>query len=110
MSGKGIRTYETGTASNVALGQGGATIIADTGTHTAAHGVFVAITFLTDTTFQTLTAESADFYGLSTSASNVESTSGDNATSVTFPKGVTIFGRWTSLQLNSSQAIIAYRG
>jgi len=112
MPGKGIRTYEGSAADNVALGQGGATIIADTDTHTALNGAFVAITFLTDTTFQALTAESTNFFGYATAASDVESSTGtlDNANGVTFPKGVTIFGRWSSFQLAASTAVIAYRG
>ena len=112
MPGKGIRTYEGSAADNVALGQGGATVVADVATHTALNGAFVAITFLTDTTFQALTAESADFFGYATAASNVESSDAtlDNANGVTFPKGTTIFGRWSSFQLASSTAVIAYRG
>lgn len=114
MAGKGIRTYEQGAASNVALGQAGATIIAETSVHTVKNGVWVAITFLADSTITTLTAESADFFGSGSGADNIETVTGgttvsDTTASVTFPKGSTIFGRWTVIDL-ATGSCIAYRG
>ena len=114
MAGKGIRTYETSAASNVALGQAGATIIAETSIHTVKNGAWVAITFLDETTITTLTPESTDFFGSGDGADNIETVTGgtlvsDTTSGVTFPKGVTIFGRWTVIDL-ATGSCIAYRG
>lgn len=79
--------------SAVALkGENGAVI--ETGT-TALTGDFEAITFLADSTFSTFTSSTI---------------TGDSVTSgpLTFPAGLTIFGRWSALTL-ASGAIIAYK-
>ena len=80
--------------------------------------VFVAITMLEDTTFDSsggLVAEIATKYF------NTEDNAGDLAAgsetadegsggvkisnSMTFPKGVTVFGRWTEIDVNSGSCI-----
>lgn len=81
------------------------------------HKVFVAITFVTDTAFQALVAEDPDKYINTATAAHDESAS--NATSVqgelgqvvsgTFTAGMTIHGRWTSIDL-ASGSCIAYIG
>ena len=65
--------------------------------------VFVAITFLEDCTFTTLTPDSSDYIG--TASGNGDAID----TSNTFPQGVTIFGRWNAFQL-ASGSVIAYLG
>ena len=72
--------------------------------------VFVAISFLTDTVFDSasgLVAESATAYinteGIGAGAN------GAVVDSVTFPKGLTIHGRWTEIDVTSG-TIIAYQG
>ena len=72
--------------------------------------VFVAISFLTDTVFDSasgLVAESATTYvnteGIGAGAAGLV------VDSVTFPKGVTIYGRWTEIDV-SSGTIVAYQG
>ena len=72
--------------------------------------VFVAISFLTDTVFDSasgLVAESATTYinteGIGAGAAGLV------VDSVTFPKGVTIYGRWTEIDL-ASGTIVAYQG
>ena len=72
--------------------------------------VFVAITMLTDTVFDAasgLVAESATTYinteGIGAGANGIV------VDSVTFPKGVTIYGRWTEIDVNSG-TIVAYQG
>ena len=75
-----------------------------------AGNVWIAITILTDTVFDSasgLVAESATTY------INTEGIGGGAAglvvDSVTFPKGVTIYGRWTEIDVNSG-TIVAYQG
>ena len=105
-------TYATNEAQNIALGQAGATIIADTNVHTVAAGQFVAIQFVTDSTFTTLTPDSTSFFGSAAGASAVETQdtgSADTTSGVTFPAGITIYGRWTVIDL-ATGSCIAYMG
>ena len=76
--------------------------------------VFVAITFLEDTTFNTgasgLTPEESQNFPSSDGAStSIDADGGVAVDSEPFPKGVTIYGRWTGFQL-SSGGVIAYVG
>ena len=114
MAGKGIRTYEAGAASNVALGQAGSIHVAGVGLVTAANGVFVAITFLEDTVFDSgntglVAAEDQNFPSSQYTSTSIDADGGDVVDSETFPKGVTIYGRWTGFQLASGR-VIAYVG
>ena len=87
-------------AGNASLGQAGAKFISDTEEHT---GSFVAITMLEDTIFATLTpADTSNGYG-------VGSYNGNSMASETIPQGVTIYGRWTTVDLTSGM-VIAYVG
>jgi len=89
--------------------------------------VFVAVTFLTDTTLNTTAGLVADndaangieYAGTDTAAHNVTvgsetgvSGGGGKAveTANVFPKGVTIYGRWTKLTTVTSGQYIAYIG
>lgn len=77
--------------------------------------VFVAITFLEDSTFATsnsqgLASEDNTMYVNSATGSTAIDSNGGSATdSVVFPKGVTIYGRWTSIDLLTGTCI-AYIG
>ena len=76
--------------------------------------VFVAITFLEDTTFNTgatgLTPESSQLYPSSDGAStDIDADGGVAVDSEVFPKGMTIYGRWTGFQLATGR-VIAYLG
>lgn len=66
--------------------------------------VIIAVTFTENSTLTTLTPESDDFCGTGSSGVN-----GDDMTSDTYPKGLTIYGRWSALTL-ASGAAIAYFG
>tara|TARA_Y100000310_G_scaffold252058_1_gene258714 strand:- start:158 stop:457 length:300 start_codon:yes stop_codon:yes gene_type:complete len=95
-----IRKYTVLEQGNIGLGQAGAKFISDTAEHT---GTFVAITMLEDTVFNALTPEDESTgYG-------VGSYNGNTMASETIPKGVTIMGRWTTIDLTSG-LIIAYLG
>ena len=89
--------------------------------------VFVAITFLTDTTLNTTDGLVADndagngleYVGTGTAAhdetvgSETSVTGGGGkavVTATTFPKGVTIYGRWTKITTVTSGQYIAYIG
>ena len=89
-------------AQNVALGQAGCEYLTGTGS-TANSGVYGAITIINDTGFTTLTPEDSSFIGDTGGA-------GDDV-GETFPAGVTIFGRWTAINLSTGTGrVVCYRG
>ena len=95
-----INKYTVNESSNVALGQAGAKFISDTAEHS---GTFVAITMLEDTVFEKLRpTDTTNGYG-------VGSYNGNTMASETIPQGVTIYGRWSSIDLTSG-LVIAYIG
>ena len=76
--------------------------------------VFVAITFLEDTVFDSgstgLVAETTQLFPDSTGTGTlIDADGGDVVDSETFPKGLTIYGRWTGFKLSSGR-VIAYIG
>ena len=110
----GLHKYTVIESGNVGLGQTGSIFLntSNTDTITAGEGVFVAITFLTDTVFNStngLVAESDARFPNSQNASTAIDSDGDAVDSATFPKGVTIYGRWTQIIL-ASGSVIAYIG
>ena len=86
--------------------------------------VFIAITFLADTTLDSsggLVADtnhnSCEYPGTeaaahdASSATTVSGTGGDQVdVNDTFPRGVTIFGRWTSINIGTPGMVMAYIG
>ena len=87
--------------------------------------VFVAITFLADTTFDSSGGLVADndsssgleYVGDTTAAHDAGSATTSTGTggqpvdsSNTFPKGITIYGRWTEIEPATGGPIIAYIG
>ena len=88
-------------AQNAALGQAGA--IFESGTTAISGKKIVAIQFLEDSTFTTLTPGSSDFIGTASGSGDAIDTSN------TFPQGMTIFGQWTAFTL-ASGTVIAYLG
>jgi len=105
----------TGTFNNASFGQYGcvftdnasAAITPPTGK------VFVAITMLSDTTFDAtggLVAEDSTLYANTNAAASAGGSGGvEIADDDTFPKGVTIYGRWTEVDL-AGGSIMAYIG
>ena len=76
--------------------------------------VFVAITFLEDSVFDSgtegLVAEATQLFPDSTGTGTlIDADGGDVVDSETFPKGITIYGRWTGFKLSSGR-VIAYLG
>ena len=95
------RQFSVLEANNVGLGQGGC--LFEDGTSAISGKKIVAIQFVSDATFTTLTPEDANYIG--TSGGNGDAIDSAN----TFPQGVTIFGRWTGFTL-ASGSVIAYLG
>ena len=129
-----IQKYSVVESGNLGLGQAGSmfTDTADNQLNPPTDKVFVAITFLADTTLETLgtnaggltgdtSVPGVEFIGTDVAAHNATDT---NATTIsgelgqivdasnTFPKGITIYGRWTSIEISNggSGALIAYIG
>tara|TARA_R110000796_G_scaffold72775_1_gene164115 strand:- start:1658 stop:2026 length:369 start_codon:yes stop_codon:yes gene_type:complete len=103
---------------NATLGQYGSSFITgDGGTvdfnGTSSKMFVIAITMLADTTFQNLQTYKGEIKSISTvTAENdhdaefgAASNATDITTSHTFPKGVTIFGRWDFVELNSGTCV-----
>tara|TARA_R110002073_G_scaffold334862_1_gene525306 strand:- start:2292 stop:2651 length:360 start_codon:yes stop_codon:yes gene_type:complete len=99
----------TGTSNAVTSNE----VTADPGV--GANAVFCAITFLEDTVFDSaaagLTPDIAQLYPSSQTgvSSSIDANGGVVTDGVTFPKGLTIYGRWTSILLASGK-VIAYVG
>ena len=122
MAGKGLQTFTIQESQNIVLGQLGSVFL-DTATAIAppANHAFVAITFLADTTLHAtggLVAEDSSLYPNTAAAAHnlgagsATTLEGEGGVIVdasnTFPKGVTIYGRWTGIKITSSGLLIAY--
>ena len=96
-----LRKYSVNESNNIGLGQAGC--LFEDGTDAISGKKIVAIQFISDSTFTTLTPENSSYVG----------TSGGNGDAIdsskTFPAGVVIFGRWTAFTL-ASGSVIAYLG
>ncbi len=88
---KSLHKYTIVEAQNVALGQAGVIMIDDTDAHT---GPFVAITAITD---EVVDVSECDMSFI------------EDVADFTIPKGVTIYGQFTSIELDSG-TVFAYRG
>ena len=97
---------------DTALGQLGNTFVDSTGAVTPPAGkVFVALSFLADTSLSALVSESTAF--CSTTAGGSGSGGDAIASLQVFPKGFTLYGRFTSFTLNAADAdggVVAYVG
>jgi len=108
----GSRNYPNKTVNELMqqrLGQNGS-IIAKTGNNVASGGhVFVAITFITASVFESgstgLVAETTYQYPSSTAGSTLIVSGSEEVDGITFPAGMTIYGRWTAFELNSGSCI-----
>jgi hypothetical protein len=79
-----------------------------------ANAVFVAITFVTDTVFDSadagLISETNQLFpSTQYTSTNISTDGGAVVDSVTFPAGITIYGRWIGFKL-ASGSVIAYIG
>jgi hypothetical protein len=119
----GNKKYSVVETGNLGFGQVGSIFLDASGASSPPTGlVFVAITFLEDTTFDSsggLVAEDENQYANTEAAAHDEADGSETATqgsggkqvdvNNTFPQGATIFGRWTEIDLASGM-VIAYIG
>jgi hypothetical protein len=97
-----INKYNVVESGNVSLGQVGSLL--ETGNDAVTGKKILAIQFLEDTVFTSLTPES----GTNQYIGSINN-GGDSVASVTFPQGITVFGRWSGFQLSSGK-VVAYLG
>ena len=98
----GLHKFTVQEAQNASLGQSGSIFVSGTS----------EVTMLEDTVFANdgLSAEIQEKYPDDTgTGTDISTANGAAIDGETFPKGVTIYGRWTSFKL-ASGLVIAYRG
>ena len=119
----GKQKYSVVEAGNLGFGQVGSIFLDASGASSPPTGtVFIAITFLEDTTLDSsggLVPEDEDQYANTEAAAHNESDGAETTTqgsgglqidvSNTFPQGATIFGRWTEIDITAGM-LIAYFG
>ena len=110
-----MRKYAVIEAQNIAMGQAGSILVTGTTACTNLKGVFVAIQVIEDCVFASgsggLIEETEQLFPDDTGAGTlIDADAGASGIEgVTFPAGVTIYGRWTGFQLASGK-VIAYVG
>ena len=117
MAGRGIHSYTVQEATNVSLGQGGSMLItvADEANAPPSGQIFTAFTVIGDAnvTFNGLVPESRDLYfgtgGTVSQTGPPGEVLTNSLTGAEFPPGITIYGRWTSINIDSG-SLIAYLG
>tara|TARA_R100001244_G_C5077920_1_gene113118 strand:+ start:156 stop:485 length:330 start_codon:yes stop_codon:yes gene_type:complete len=105
----GLQKYTVVESNNLGLGQVGSAYFNGTNTYTPQSGkVVIAIQVIDDCVFSSATvAESTDFTDQDTAEGG---TNADVFGTDTFPAGVTIYGRWTAVQLTTAGAVMLYMG
>lgn len=104
----GVQKYTVQESQNLGFGQAGSTYSDGTSITGMANGVVVvAITMLTDTKFSVLTPENGNY--LEEAGKGFQDLGDTLADSDVFPKGITIYGRWTTVDVNTG-SIVAYFG
>ena len=106
----GLHNYTVQEGQNAALGQAGALLTNDTSNDIDAPTgtTWVALQIIDDATFTTLTQVSNKWFGSAKGAIDLDS-NGDTTSGITFPAGVTIYGRWSKFRL-AGGSVIAYLG
>ena len=111
-----MRKYSSMEADNLAMGQAGSILVTGTTACTCGQGtgVFVAIQVIEDCVFNSssggLIAETEQLFPDDTGAGTlIDADAGAAIDGITFPAGVTIYGRWTGFQLASGK-VLAYVG
>ena len=103
----GIHKFTVQESQNLGLGQGGVAYMTTGATYTPpSNTVVVAITFIEDAVFASgTTVESTNFTTQGTAATGLGSNAEAFGTD-TFPAGVTIYGRFTAVDLASGAAML----
>ena len=102
---KGLHGHTVQESVNASLGQGGCQFVNTSGTITPVAGDFIAITFIEDTILDLLTPVDGAIY-----AGNTAGAGDDIPSTLTFPAGLTIFGRWSAFSISGSSSVLAYIG
>ena len=112
MANKGIYSYTVQEGTNAGLGQGGSMFIKGGTLYSLTDGqVFLSITLLTaSTTFTKLEAVDNKLYIGTEGDTATDGPPGTDITGETFPQGITIYGRWTAIELGSTMNAVAYLG
>ena len=99
----------TNQAQNIQLGQSGSVFIKTGNKATVSGQVFVAITFLEASVFESgstgLVPETTYQFPSSTEGATLIVSGSEEVDSYSFAAGITIYGRWTAFELNSGAAI-----
>ena len=100
----------TNHAQNIQLGQAGSAVFTTHNAEVKYDGtVYIAITFLEDSVFETgitgLVPETNYLYPSSNATSSLIAENSLQVDGITFPKGLTIYGRWTGFELTSGSCI-----
>jgi|TARA_B100001971_G_C17743297_1_gene311737 hypothetical protein len=94
--------YSVAEANNLQIGQGGYDIVSNA---TVSSHTYIAITMLVGT--EVIGDNTASG---TVTATVVDSSIGDDISSLEVPEGCTIYGRWSSVTIGANDTAIVYRG
>ena len=101
-----LRKYSVLESGNINLGQAGVAFLTGTSTYTPPSGQnVVAIQFVEDSLFDSSDATTAD-YDWPTDAQGGPGTNSSPINQTTMPQGLTVFGRWNTVALDSGSAFL----
>ena len=101
-----LRKYSVLESGNINLGQAGVAFLTGTSTYTPPSGqIVVAIQFVEDSLFDSADATTADS-DWPTDAQGGPGTNSSPINQTTMPQGLTVFGRWKTVALDSGSAFL----
>ena len=101
-----LRKYSVLESGNINLGQAGVAFLTGTSTYTPPSGqIVVAIQFVDDSLFDSADATTADS-DWPTDAQGGPGTNSSPINQTTMPQGLTVFGRWKTVALDSGSAFL----
>ena len=101
-----LRKYSVLESGNINLGQAGVAFLTGTSTYTPPSGMtVVAIQFVEDSLFDSADATTADS-DWPTDAQGGPGTNSSPINQTTMPQGLTVFGRWKTVALDSGSAFL----
>ena len=106
---QGIHNFTVQESQNIQLGQCRSAFLNDTDTYIPASGeAVIAIQVIQDAKFTTITPEDPDncFGDSATGIGNTGGTGDAIAATTLFPAGITLFGRWTEVDLASGVVVL----
>ena len=101
-----LRKYSVLESGNINLGQAGVAFLTGTSTYTPPSGqIVVAIQFVEDSLFDSADATTSDS-DWPTDAQGGPGTNSSPINQTTMPQGLTVFGRWKTVALDSGSAFL----